>query len=157
MALLLAVKLLSGLIEHREMPDSRSAVLPESVLAFPSPGQPDLTEIAFASRTPDGADDPATLQRRPHGPAVSGTAGLARSPDTTDLPAAAAALIPAARLARDELHRDGHALTRDALAARLRRHGHPIRNASLTALLHNLRQERAPASTDRQEPANRAA
>lgn len=57
---------------------------------------------------------------------------MLRPPDIISLSPAAAQQLPAARLACDELHRDGHALTRDALAARLRRHRHTIRNASLT-------------------------
>ncbi len=53
-----------------------------------------------------------------------------------------AALLPAARAVRDELGRDGLPLTRAALAVRLRQRGHPIRNASLTLVLHQLRHER---------------
>lgn len=41
--------------------------------------------------------------------------------------AAIADLLPAARAAMDELHCEGHRLTRDALAARLRENGHPVR------------------------------
>ncbi|HET9895547.1 MAG TPA: hypothetical protein VFQ44_11525 [Streptosporangiaceae bacterium] len=52
-----------------------------------------------------------------------------------------ATLLPAARAARDELGRDGLPLTRDALAVRFRQHGHPLRNDSLTPLLHQLRHE----------------
>jgi hypothetical protein len=51
--------------------------------------------------------------------------------------------LPAARAVANELSRDGQSLTRDALAARMRQHGHPIRDASLTPLLSHLRGEPA--------------
>ena len=59
-------------------------------------------------------------------------------------------MLPAARAARDDLHRDGHPLTRDNLARCLRQVGHPVRNARLTPLLRTLRAEAAtpsPATT----------
>ena len=62
-------------------------------------------------------------------PADSGTARPgsfpARVGTVPDLAANLAALLPAARAARDELHQDGHPLTRDNLATRLRQAGHP--------------------------------
>ena len=71
--------------------------------------------------------------------------------DTTQrgpVPGAAAdiaAILPAARAVRDELHLHGRPLTRDALSARLRQAGHQVRNARLTPILHALRSE--PAAT----------
>lgn len=41
------------------------------------------------------------------------------------------------------LHRGGHRLTRDALAARLREDGHSVRNSRLTPLLQALRSDSA--------------
>jgi hypothetical protein len=41
---------------------------------------------------------------------------------------------------------DGRPLTRDALAARLRAAGYPVRNATLTPLLAALRAEPAPVT-----------
>jgi Protein of unknown function (DUF2637) len=52
-----------------------------------------------------------------------------------------AGLLPAARTARDRLLDLGEALTRDALAAQLRRDDHPMRNATVSSLLTALRQE----------------
>ena len=54
-----------------------------------------------------------------------------------------AALLPAARAARDGLHRESRPLKRDALAARLRQTGYPVRNSCLTPLLQALRSEPA--------------
>ena len=73
--------------------------------------------------------------------------GLAQpfsKPPTPDVGPGIAALLPAARATRDELRRDGRVVTRDALASHLRRHGHPIRNAKLTRLMHQLRHEQSP-------------
>ncbi|MET7821269.1 DUF2637 domain-containing protein [Micromonospora zamorensis] len=50
-------------------------------------------------------------------------------------------LLPAAREARDELTREGQAVSRDALARRLRRNGHSIRNSGVSELLTELRRE----------------
>jgi hypothetical protein len=70
-----------------------------------------------------------------------------REPGTVPgLAADSAALLPAARAVGDELHRDGCPLTRDALAARLRQAGHPVRSARLTPLLQTLRGESASLS-----------
>ncbi|GAB1644357.1 DUF2637 domain-containing protein [Krasilnikovia sp. MM14-A1259] len=50
-------------------------------------------------------------------------------------------LLPAARQARDELLREGHTVSRDALARRLRRNGTAIRNDRVSELLRELRRE----------------
>lgn len=50
-------------------------------------------------------------------------------------------LLPAARAARDELVREGRTVSRDALASRLRRNGHTIRNNRVSELLAALRDE----------------
>lgn len=52
-----------------------------------------------------------------------------------------AALLPAARAARDALQRSGRGLTRDSLAAQLRRDGHTIRTSRVSALLNLLRND----------------
>ena len=51
------------------------------------------------------------------------------------------ALLPAARAARDDLLREGRAVGRDALAARLRREGHSIRNTRVSELIAILKAE----------------
>jgi hypothetical protein len=115
-ALLIAVKLLSGILEHRpaagalpEGPAAAQAIRPARVGASPARGR------STASQPGSGI--------------VPGDA-----------------LKQAARVVRDELQRDGRPLTRDALASRLRAAGHPVRNASLTPLLAALRAESAPAA-----------
>lgn len=54
-----------------------------------------------------------------------------------------APLLPAARVARDDLVREGRTVSRDALAHRLRRDGHAIRNNRVSELLNALRREEA--------------
>jgi hypothetical protein len=71
-----------------------------------------------------------------------------QAPPPSSVPAIAPAvtnLLPAARAAKNELHRVGRHLTRDALGACIRQQGHPIRNDRLTLLLRQLRDEEPPA------------
>jgi hypothetical protein len=58
-------------------------------------------------------------------------------------------LLPAARAARDELIGEGRTVSRDALARRMRRHGHSIRNNRMSELLAALRHEEAPSANGR--------
>ncbi|MEU1813495.1 DUF2637 domain-containing protein [Micromonospora aurantiaca (nom. illeg.)] len=58
-------------------------------------------------------------------------------------------LLPAALAARDELTREGHTVSRDALARRLRQNGHSIRNSAVSQLLATLRQETQPVNGTR--------
>jgi hypothetical protein len=53
-------------------------------------------------------------------------------------------LLPAARAARDELISEGCTVSRDALAARLRRNGHAVRNNRVSELLKALKPETRP-------------
>ena len=129
-ALLIAVKLLSGILEHRAAADDpvcsdRSAVPP------PSPAEPSARRPRSAGSLPGHSQSPA----RSAGWECPGS-----------VPVDIVALEQAARAVRDELHRDGHSLTRDALAARLRADGYPVRNARLTPLLADLRTEPAPTT-----------
>jgi hypothetical protein len=113
-ALLIAVKLLSGILEHRP---ARAAHGTESA----------------GSGNADGTGN-GTAPKRPADIRPAGSA--AAVPGTPDL-------IAAARAARDALHQDGKPLTRDALAARLRAAGHPVRYSRLTPLLQALRADPA--------------
>ena len=61
--------------------------------------------------------------------------------DGTSLDADLVPLLPAARAARNELLREGRTVSRDALAHRLRRNGHAIRNNRVSELLNALRRE----------------
>ncbi|MGX6606179.1 DUF2637 domain-containing protein [Micromonosporaceae bacterium Da 78-11] len=66
--------------------------------------------------------------------------------DGADLALELAPLLPAARAARDELIREGRTVSRDALAQRLRRNGHAIRNNRVSELLNALRREELPVN-----------
>ncbi len=61
------------------------------------------------------------------------------------------ALLPAARAARDELRRQGRSLTRDSLAAQLRRDGHTIRTSRVSELLTLLKND-TPAAMNGRRP-----
>jgi hypothetical protein len=133
LALLLAVKLLAGILERPRVPDAAGQAsdrassvtwIPGSAGSSESPANGHRTEIRPGPAAP--RDNQLSSP-----PPVAGPA-----PDSHE-----AALLPAARAARDELRRDGVPLARDALATRLRQHGHPIRNASITPLLRQLRHE----------------
>ncbi|SCG81570.1 DUF2637 domain-containing protein [Micromonospora rifamycinica] len=65
--------------------------------------------------------------------------------DDVGLPADLVPLLPAARTARDELIREGHTVSRDALARRLRRNGHSLRNSGVSELLAAIRPKTSPA------------
>ncbi len=64
-------------------------------------------------------------------------------------------LLPAARAARDELHRQGRSLTRDSLAARLRRDGHTIRTSRVSELLTLLKNDAPAAANGRRRTSGR--
>jgi len=172
LALLIAVKLLSGMLEHRGTADDAAAVpvpaahpgrdgprperlAPAAVLH--ASARPTRRRQARRPRSEEDAVRPATISMRAD-PAPVGAVGpdghrpVTRSrglghPDGTGIVPNTAAdatdLLQAARAAHDDLCRDGRPLTRDALAARLRRDGHHIRNTRLTPLLHALREEAA--------------
>lgn len=66
--------------------------------------------------------------------------------DGVDLASNLAPLLAAARDARDELIHGGRTVSRDALAQRLRRNGHAIRNNRVSDLLNALRREEPSAN-----------
>jgi Protein of unknown function (DUF2637) len=122
LALLIAVKLLSGMLEQRKAGSSHA-----------DGGPKNSSGASNAS-----AHLPRRASPRPSSHRVSPSNGS--TPPAVPDPGIGA-LLPAARAAWDDLQRSGHALTRDALAAGLRMHGHPIRNARLTPLMQFLRSE----------------
>jgi len=134
LALLIAVKLLSGML------DCDASRRPVAVLSRPPSSDADMSTSQTA--VPSG-----TSAMRPAGPGQSADRAAAGMPLPSEpgtvpgMPPAIAVFLPAARAAAAELQRDGRALTRDGLAARLRQDGYPIRNARLTALLEFLRRE----------------
>ncbi len=141
-ALLIAVKLLSGILEHR----TATASEPISTNA----GGPDARPSPLAvPNLPAGPADPSSSRPPPHrfpGRPSPACRQAGRPAPSGTVPGEIVALERAARAVRDELHRDGRPLTRDALAARLRAAGHPVRNARLTPLLAALRAEPAPTT-----------
>lgn len=138
LALLMCVKLLAGILERPATGDHP---------ALPAP--------ALISTDPDAAIRQTAGSRRPStAPAAAGQVPAQTRPGTVpDLDFAV--LLPAARAVRDELVRDGQALTRDTLAIRLREQGHQIRNSRLTLVLRALRDDPAsqPAPRTRQSAA----
>jgi len=130
-ALLIAVKLLSGILEHRPAP-----TVPGTA---PGTGNAAGTGNGETARTRAASTRPGLRSRSPAGairrPPVTGAVTVP-VPGTADLTAAA-------RAARDALSRDGQPLTRDALAARMRQAGHPVRYSRLTPLLQTLRTDPA--------------
>ena len=148
LALLIAVKLLAGILDQHTW--SRPAAVPsdpasDQNLSDPSPpdaiplplGIPGIPRSEATGVLPGPRDAPPTHRTRPaagtEGEAVPGLAAIAD-------------LLPAARSARNELQRHGQRLTRDALGARLREKGHPVRNSRLTPLLEALRAETTTAT-----------
>jgi hypothetical protein len=129
LALLIAVKLLSGML------DRHASSRPEGCDASSA------TAVSVSSR-PSGLAAAAAAAVPAKAPARLGDPGTAAAsvPAPGTVPGIAD-MLPAARAARDGLLREGRDLTRDALAARLRANGHPIRNARLTPLLRTLRSE----------------
>ncbi len=148
LALLIAVKLLSGMLEHRE--GDRPATVSVPILAVSAHDGDDTATGDGDNRT--GQPDPAHAVpvpapvRHPARPAVrarqrvTATSRSATSARTGPRPAPRAgtgtgivplagtditALLPAARAARDDLTRDGNPVTRDAIATRLRQAGIP--------------------------------
>lgn len=144
LALLISVKLLSSIFEHREPAEDPAAVRAEPPAL---PGHDDDGSHPQATSRPPAAV-PARKPATARAPARQATRAEpcalltpAQPPAASRLDPGAAVLLSAARAARDELERDGLPLTRDALAARMRQRGHPIRNARLTPLLQLLRAE----------------
>ena len=138
LALLIAVKLLSGILEHGTAAGESSGTRSGGPAGSPGPGtlpsRPGGT-AGMAGGRPSRAGSAAGRPISAASPAPGGTT-----------PGGMAALEQAARAVRDELRRDGRPLTRDALATRLRAADHPVRNARLTTLLAALRAETGPAT-----------
>jgi hypothetical protein len=137
-ALLTAVKLLFGLLDHPAATSDpgRLAAAPAPdgpAVAGTVPGTADRAPAAGRDRIGDG-DGPAA--------AADGGDGNAGSIGGADpVPAErldVSALMPAGRAARAELVRQGRPLTREALARQLRTDGHAASNARVSALLRAL-------------------
>jgi hypothetical protein len=158
LALLIAVKLLSGLLDRHAAHGQAAppGTLPSQLCADGTKAGDGAFGQAVPARTrPARASGQPVPRRVPSGDrsaVAPGRAGTAASQRATDQGTGIAALLPAARAARDGLQRDGRPLTRDALAAWLRQNGHPVRNSRLTPLLHALRNEATPKSPHGHSP-----
>jgi hypothetical protein len=149
LALLIAVKLLPGMLNH--------PAVTRPIAAQPGTGREGHKERSglavavqvSAAHSPVRTGSAAREALSRHDERARQGAGRipeAEPPPVTVLAPSIAHLLPAARAAREELHREGHRLTRDALAVRLRDSGHPIRNSRITPLLQALRSETATTS-----------
>jgi hypothetical protein len=192
-ALLVAVKLLSGMLEHRHgvdrpadaqdrphLPADGGDDLGALVDPAPNPGGGDTNDHAGMTRLADirpvpyrvtvngllgtqetgtaPAADPGTEPGDVAGTskaALAGTGTASRMGTGAGTEADNSALLAAARTARDRLLDRGDPLTRDTLAAQLRRDGHSMRNARVSQLLIALKREPLGAQapqTDREAP-----
>ncbi|MGY3516514.1 DUF2637 domain-containing protein [Micromonospora sp. PTRAS2] len=106
-------------------------------------GTPDAAGSRDDAQETDGSETDADLDAEPDDDDPSDET------DDIDLAPDLVPLLPAARTARDELTREGHTVSRDALARRLRQNGHSIRNSAVSQLLATLRQETQPVNGTR--------
>ena len=119
----------------------------------------ELTSHPGTGTAPPG-HGPGTEPGDGEGPATAASTGAGTATGTgTGADPDIAALLPAARAARDRVLGRGGVLTRDTLAAQLRRDGHPVRNARVSQLLTTLKREspEAPAREAGREPAGAGA
>ncbi|MEU8370065.1 DUF2637 domain-containing protein [Micromonospora tulbaghiae] len=102
-------------------------------------------DFDIAEHSPDSRSSTNSADR--HGP----ESDPSQDDDAEDigLPQDLVPLLPAARTARAELTREGQTVSRDALARRLRRNGHSIRNSGVSKLLAALRREERPVNGSR--------
>ncbi|MGW5557606.1 DUF2637 domain-containing protein [Micromonospora sp. NPDC003944] len=122
--------------------DAVAAVpLPERMSVEIDAGTSHPDEISDDSRS-DGSEGDHDPDNDPHDEDDPDNADRDLAPDLVPL-------LPAARAARAELTREGHTVSRDALARRLRRNGHSIRNSGVSALLAALRREERPVNGSR--------
>jgi Protein of unknown function (DUF2637) len=159
-ALLIAVKLLFGLLDHPAAAESVGDGVDGQSLVGPAGGQTGMTGTipdaggAVLDGRPDSADsgDGRTIVRNDRDWRIDGS--MTRDPDrplSTSVTPDVARLIPAAREASATLARCGQAVTREALARRMRADGHAASNARVSALLKILAAEPVPrrdGSTD---------
>ena len=151
-ALLIAIKLLSGILTHRDTPASSAARFPEPGPAYAgsldATGEPGLASRPASPAPPRHAGDNgggSTSQPR----SLSGTTVRRPSPAQPAAPPIirpgldprVAQLLPAAHAVMQDLERNGRTCTRDVLAACLRQQGYQIRNSRLTLLLRTLRDD----------------
>jgi hypothetical protein len=150
-ALLIAVKLLFGLLDHPAAADAvigradeppstwvgrRQAGMTGTVPDHGDAGPDDQAGRGDRSADGrDGVDGPAAVPDDRDGQIDDCTTGHRDRPVSTSVTPDVARLMPAAREASATLTRRGQALTREALARQLRADGHAASNARVSALL----------------------
>lgn len=121
-----------------------STALPAMLANAPvaEPTVPPPVEPASATTPPDSAPS-SSNEPPPETPSAARSTLGAKKPkeERDELDPELAALLPAARDARNALRHQRLGLTRDSLAAQLRRDGHTIRTSRVSALLNLLRQD----------------
>ncbi|MFB9238360.1 DUF2637 domain-containing protein [Plantactinospora siamensis] len=103
---------------------------------------PDAAEHRNDDQGTDGSETHRDLAAQPDDYETANETDVDLGPDLVPL-------LAAARAARDELTSEGHTVSRDALARRLRQNGHSIRNSAVSQLLVTLRQETQPVNGTR--------
>ena len=141
-ALLIAVKLLSGILEA---PGTVSGPSAAHIAAEPVRQVSADEQIALRPGRTDSTVGYRTRARS--GRTISTARSTVRSGQRSPAPAPQPGfLLAAARTIRDDLVGDGRPVTRDSVAARLRQAGHRIGNARMTALLRVLHNDAATAT-----------
>ncbi|GAA0462789.1 hypothetical protein Aca07nite_76530 [Actinoplanes capillaceus] len=140
LAMLVAVKLLSGLLDHplpRRDGQASSGAVPDNAVRAP-----DGSEIVpLLERSADDTTEQSGVRKDRSEPIPADAADPTAdhpSPSATDPSSAKGdivALLPAAHSARRTLLTSGRRLTREALARQLRADGWPVSNARASALL----------------------
>jgi Protein of unknown function (DUF2637) len=155
-ALLIAVKLLFGLLDHPAAADhaagraddlpstgtaGRQAAVTGTVPDRESTGWDDRPDSGGTASDRDDGDGRTTVPDDGDGRIDESTTGDSGRPTPTSATPEVARLVPAAREARSALAHRGQALTREALARQLRADGHAASNARVSALLKILTAE----------------
>jgi hypothetical protein len=123
-----------------------ATITPDPTVDQTDPGVPRRDQARRGEEPPE-QDDPSSSTTDREDQSEENRGDEPERPDEdNDEPADLIALLPAARAARDDLQRQGRALTRDAFAAQLRRNGHSIRTSRASALLGLIRAD-TPAET----------
>ena len=139
-ALLMAVKLLFGLLEHptEQSAEQRAAEAAAGPVHVPAPVRSAQTEtVRETTDSPTDGDEPRTVPTTPD-----------QHQDDRDEP-----LLPAARAARAILAGSGKRVTREALARQMRADGEAVSNARVSALLRALAAEPFTAHAEEGEAA----
>lgn len=135
-----------------DLPEASEPEQPHQPAATPDPNATSPHPEAQPVPKPDSRDHD-DHDGEDYGPDDDVDDGEEFGADDVDLAADLAPLLPAARAARDDLTREGRTVSRDALAHRLRRDGHAIRNNRVSELLNALRREEATRNGHLKVPA----